>query len=289
MEKQRTKRRTIRGTQLGRLSAMAVLMQLQGCAYQPVTPDSGAMRQVSDDVQECRDMLGSRSADGSELNASSISLLNWNVRKKRARGWSTDFDTFADGADLVLFQEASIREETINEIDASRHWSFAPGYSTMREITGVMTLSGARPLTQCSFVHVEPWLRTPKATSITEYGLSGIDGTLVVVNVHAVNFSFGTGVYEQQFAEIRQVLEQHDGPIILSGDMNTWRGKRTKIVEELAASLQLVPVDFENDHRVRFFGSALDHIYVRGLRTLDASTEIVDTSDHNPMIAVLGL
>ncbi len=289
MEKQRLKRRTVLGTQLYWLSAMAVLMQLPGCAYQAVTPDSAASTGYSVDVRECRDMLGSRSADGSELDASGISLFNWNVRKKRSSGWRKDFDTYAEGADLILFQEASIREETIAEIDASRHWSFAPGYSRRGEVTGVMTLSGARPLTQCSFVYVEPWLRTPKATGITEYGLTGTNQTLVVVNVHAVNFSFGTGAFERQFAEIRQVLENHDGPVILSGDMNTWRGKRTQIVAELADSLQLVPVDFEDDHRVRVFGSALDHIYIRGLRTLDASTEVVETSDHNPMIALLGI
>jgi hypothetical protein len=42
------------------------------------------------------------------------------------------------------------------------------------------------------------------------------DQTLVVTNVHAVNFSFGTGAFEKQFEEIRQVLDDHDGPIILS-------------------------------------------------------------------------
>jgi len=211
------------------------------------------------------------------------------VRKTRAPRWRDDFDAYENGADLVLFQEASIREETIAEMDSSRHWSFAPGYSKRGEITGVMTLSGVKPLTQCSFMHAEPWLRTPKATSITEYGLTDTDQTLVVANVHAVNFSWGTGAFEQQFEEIRQVLENHDGPIILSGDMNTWRAKRTQIVSDLASSLELIAIEFERDHRVRFFGSALDHIYVRGLQTLDAGTSVVDTSDHNPMTAVLGM
>jgi endonuclease/exonuclease/phosphatase (EEP) superfamily protein YafD len=104
-----------------------------------------------------------------------------------------------------------------------------------------------------------------------------------------VNFSFGTGAFEKQFEEIRQVLDDHDGPIILSGDFNTWRGKRTQIVEDLATSLGLIAIDFEKDHRVRIFGNVLDHIYVRGLHTLDANTEVVDTSDHNPMTAVFGM
>ena len=289
MKIQRLTRRHSCGKKLGWLSAIAVSMLLSGCAHRPTMPDEGRLSQYSADVRDCRDKLDHRSANGSELDASSISVFNWNVQKKRAPGWRKDFDTYANGANLVLFQEASIREETISGIDASRHWSFAPGYSKLGEITGVMTMSGAQPLAQCSFVHVEPWLRTPKATSITEYGLTGTDETLLVANVHAVNFSFGIGTFKQQFAEIRHVLEHHDGPIILSGDMNTWSGKRTRIVADLAASLELVPVNFENDHRVRFLGSALDHIYIRGLRTLDANTEIVNTSDHNPMTVLLGI
>ena len=289
MKKQRLNCELKNGHQLWWLPAIAVLSQLSACAHRPVTTESGAAVQFSTEVSECRNLLSADTAHGAELDASRISLFNWNVHKKRAARWREDFDVYAGGADLVLFQEASIREETIAEIDSSLHWSFAAGYSKLGEITGVMTMSGIKPLTQCSFVHSEPWLRTPKATSITEYGLTDTDQTLVVANVHAVNFSFGTGAFEKQFEEIRQVLDNHDGPIILSGDLNTWRGKRTQIVDDLAISLGLVAIDFEKDYRVRIFGNALDHIYVRGLRTLDANTEVVDTSDHNPMTAVLGM
>ena len=278
-----------RARQLLWLPAIAVLLQLSGCTYQPVVPKASVPAVSSDEVLACRDLLGTSDSAVSRLDPSSISLINWNVRKKRARGWRQDFETHGKDADLVLFQEASIREEIIAEIDSSRHWSFAPGYSKRGEITGVMTMSDAEPLTQCSFAHVEPVLRTPKATSITEYALTGTDQTLVVVNVHAVNFSIGTATFETQFNEIGQVLDYHDGPIILSGDLNTWRQKLTRIIEDLATSLDLVAVDFETDHRVRVFGNALDHIYVRGLRTLTSGTEIVDTSDHNPLTAVLSL
>lgn len=289
MKKQRLNRGHASGGLLRWLPAVAIYVLLSACVHRPVASDGSAAMQFSTEVQECRNLLRGQSTVGAELNASRISLFNWNVGKKRAPRWREDFDIYASGADIVLFQEASIREDTIAEIDSSLHWSFAPGYSKLGEITGVMTLSGIKPLTQCSFVHSEPWLRTPKATSITEYGLTGTEQTLVVANVHAVNFSFGTGAFEKQFEEIRQVLDNHDGPIILSGDFNTWRAKRTQIVQDLAAALGLIAIDFENDHRVRFFGNALDHIYVRGFRALDADTEIVDTSDHNPMTAVLGI
>jgi endonuclease/exonuclease/phosphatase (EEP) superfamily protein YafD len=275
--------------QLRLLPAAAILMQLSACAHRPVIADISPALQFSTEVSVCRDMLAADSTTGAELDASNISLFNWNVHKTRERRWREDFDAFANNADLVLFQEASLREETIAEIDSSRHWSFAPGYRKWGEVTGVMTLSGVKPLTQCSFVHSEPWLRTPKATSVTQYGLTDTDQTLVVINVHAVNFSWGTGAYEKQFEQIRQVLENHEGPIILSGDLNTWRAKRVEIIEELATSLDLTAVAFENDNRVQVFGNTLDHIYIRGLHALDANTEIVDTSDHNPMTAVFGM
>lgn len=269
--------------------AIALGSALSACASQPKTLVAVPALQFSTEVSVCRDMLAAEAVSGAELDSSNISLFNWNVHKARERGWREDFDALAGNADLVLFQEASLREETIAEIDASRHWSFAPGYRKWGEVTGVMTLSNVKPLTQCSFVHSEPWLRTPKATGVTQYALTDTDQTLVVINVHAVNFSFGTAAFEKQFEEIRQVLENHDGPIILSGDLNTWRAKRAEIVRKLASSLELTAVAFENDHRVQFMGNTLDHIYIRGLHAINADTKIVNTSDHNPMTAVFGM
>ena len=266
-----------------------VVVQLAACSQQPVVALSRDEPLSMDDVSECRDLLVADAVSDDALDSSHIRLFNWNLQKSRAPGWRDDFDALAGSADLVLFQEASIREDTIDAIDSSLHWSFAPGYSTLGEITGVMTLSRPAPLSQCTFSASEPWLRTPKAASLTQYALSGSDETLVVVNVHAVNFTFGTDEYAAQFRQLGEVLAAHTGPIILSGDLNTWRGKRARIVADLAESLSLSPVGFDTDHRKRMFGKALDHIYVRGLQILDAETEIVSTSDHNPMIAEFGI
>lgn len=283
-------RNDLRAVNLRLVLAVLALSQLSACAHQAAADRPGRALHLSSGLGECRSMLTvvQTSADG-ELDASKISLFNWNVHKTRDVGWQDDYASIGSGADLILLQEASLREPTIGELDSTRHWTFAPGYRKWGEVTGVMTLSTVKPLAQCSFVHREPLLRTPKATSVMRFALEDTDLTLVVVNVHAVNFSFGLGAFKRQFEQIREVLEGHDGPIILSGDLNTWRKKRVKIVDELAASLEMTAVSFANDHRVRVFGNALDHIYVRGLQALDANTEVVDTSDHNPMSAVLSL
>ncbi|MEQ9561307.1 MAG: hypothetical protein RLN69_02210, partial [Woeseiaceae bacterium] len=113
------------------------------------------------------------------------------------------------------------------------------------------------------------------------------DETLLVVNIHAVNFSMGLGAFQGQFDQVRDVLETHDGPIILSGDFNTWRKKRTEFVDTLALDLGLVALEFPEDHRVTRFGRHLDHIYVRGLSSIESTTAVVDSSDHNPMSVTL--
>ena len=282
------------------LTLCAVAVLTSSCAHQyveqlsQVTANSQTFGIATEHgVAACRESLAEPKHNAeSELDASNIRLFSWNIQKERNQGLSDDLAARTSGKDLVLVQEASLRHDTVNDIDSSKHWSFAPGYLLDGEITGVMTMSSIKPLTQCSFVSMEPLLRSPKATSITEYGLSSTDQTLVVVNIHAVNFSMGTGAYRQQFDQVQEVLEAHDGPIILSGDFNTWRKKREQIVADLAETLGLHPIDFgglDDDRRVKVFGRVLDHIYVRGLSALDAATEDVETSDHNPMSATLSM
>ncbi len=241
-------------------------------------------------VDACRSSLRNSASDGvPALDPNRIRLVNWNVQKTNRPSWKDDYRVLARGRDLVLIQEASLREDTIGDMGVSKHWSFAPGYRTSDQISGVLTLSRIKPLTQCSFVTLEPVIRTPKATSITEYALTESDVTLVVVNVHAVNFSLGLGAFRAQFDQIADTLSEHRGPLILSGDFNTWRARRMQIVDMIAESLGLTPLEFEEDHRVRVLGRFLDHIYVRGLSAISADVSPVTTSDHNPMSATLSM
>jgi endonuclease/exonuclease/phosphatase (EEP) superfamily protein YafD len=85
------------------------------------------------------------------------------------------------------------------------------------------------------------------------------------------------------------VLNNHAGPILLSGDFNTWSGKRSETLNEMTDSLDLRKIDYDEDHRKRFLGQPLDHIYIRGLEVIEATTLKVDSSDHSPMSARLRL
>jgi endonuclease/exonuclease/phosphatase (EEP) superfamily protein YafD len=237
---------------------------------------------------ECRQRLADTFAsEGPELNPDNISLLSWNIKKGQRALWQDDFSELAAGKDLVLIQEAALQPDLTETLTDFFHWAFGPGYRTKQNLTGVMTFSNSVPMTHCNLTSWEPWLRTPKATTVTEYGLSGSDETLVVVNIHAVNFTFGVAEYESQISQVREVLADHSGPIILSGDFNTWRKKRLRILESMTDDLGLHALSFEDDHRTTVFGNRIDHIYVRGLTAEATATRQVTTSDHNPLSAEL--
>jgi len=281
------------------VAALAVALLSAACATSAVGParpvptqDRSALP-IDAAVAACRAAIGEATSGASDvrdgLDINSIRISNWNVHKKRSAAWKSDFDALSADAELVLLQEASLREETVVGLDATRHWSFAPGFRRGREITGVLTLSTVAPMTRCNFSAREPVFRTAKATGVTQYGLDGSDSTLVVVNLHAVNFSLGLGSYRRQFGQIRRALELHDGPVIVAGDFNTWRPARRRVVEQFADDLELAAIVFDQDSRVRFLGQPLDHIYVRGLTALGADTREVTTSDHNPMQVTLSL
>jgi len=274
-----------------RVAACCVMTAvLVGCASQSREDSSAAWAMstiAATQLDACRETIArNHQHPVSELDSGSIQLLNWNMQKVRHASAMDDLNALSSGTDLILIQEATLRKDLLAQ---AKFWSFAPGYRSGEEWTGVMTMSATAPLTRCNLTNIEPWLGTPKATSITEYALSGTDATLVVVNIHAVNFTFGIKEFREQLEQIPAILNEHSGPVILSGDFNTWRQKRLDIVSEVSDSLGLEAIEFEQDQRKLAFGNALDHVYVRGLSERDASTRVVSTSDHNPMMVSLSL
>ena len=81
-----------------------------------------------------------------------------------------------------------------------------------------------------------------------------------------------------------QLVSQHQGPLVLSGDFNSWNGYRMRIIRELIKEFGLVEVPFAEDHRLRFLSNPLDHVFVRGLNVLHATTEPTESSDHAPLL-----
>ena len=222
------------------------------------------------------------------LDPEHIHVVSWNIAKGRNRDWHADLQHLTHNADLALIQEAKL-EHAMHQVMPEGCWAFAPGFSRLNHTTGVLTIARAETIRQHAHHHREPITRLPKAALVTEYRLHNCTDTLKVANVHAINFTPGTGHFRRQLDAVIAALAEHSGPMILSGDFNTWRGKRLRILLELIATLDLLPLAFEQDHRLHAFGFALDHIFVRGMHSKKCAVNRVYSSDHNPISVVLSV
>ncbi len=248
---------------------------------------SVAMRE---EVSECsRQFLQPEPAGAPELNAARIDLLNWNIKKGEMPNWRADLELLGEDKHLVLIQEATRSMSSTEALPRGSIWSFAAGYVSRNHLTGVATASQIKPVSACRLTAYEPWSKTPKATSITKFALADSDLNLLVVNTHMINFAVGLKDYGYQLSAIREVLRGHDGPVIISGDFNTWRPGRHKLLRVFIADLDFDEITFKQDRRLQFFGSTLDHVFVAGISVLQAETHDVKSSDHNPMTLSLSI
>jgi endonuclease/exonuclease/phosphatase (EEP) superfamily protein YafD len=119
---------------------------------------------------------------------------------------------------------------------------------------------------------------------VTLYPMSNTDKSLMVVNIHSINFTLGTESFLKQLGKVEKILSQHNGPVIFSGDINTWSKKRMTILKDLSVRLGLKAVKFNNHNRTKIFGHNIDHIFYRQLTVTDAKVIKVTSSDHNPML-----
>lgn len=243
---------------------------------------------TADHADECEQALalGQQAQQDGGL-AATFSLLNWNVEKAKDPSLVSEFAELARLSDLIFLQEAVPLKKTQTVIEQSLFEAFVRGYVQDEVETGVLTLARTPHLVHCQLLATEPWLRTPKATSVTLYPLADSDDTLLTVNLHAVNFSFGVKAYQGQLNTAAELIRSHEGPVIFGGDLNTWSDKRQGVLDSLTDELELIPVPFSPDHRTTQFGKPLDHLFVRGLAWQSTKTKEVSTSDHNPLFATL--
>lgn len=219
----------------------------------------------------------------------SFEVLSWNIQKASNSGWAEDLATIAADSQLVFIQEASLQAGIPELANTPEYEVFAPGYKTDSLDTGVMTLGSTSPSSTCQLSAMEPWLGTPKATSVAAYELDGRSERLLTINLHAVNFALGLKSFEQQLLSVAGVMGAHQGPIIFAGDLNTWSEARQQRVDDYMQEYGLSPVAFEPDLRTSAFGNPLDHIYVRGLRIARSSVIPMQSSDHNALRVQLEL
>ncbi|WP_165312076.1 endonuclease/exonuclease/phosphatase family protein [Vibrio ziniensis] len=219
-----------------------------------------------------------------------LGLLVWNIYKQNRSTWNSELTRLSKDAQLLLMQEASLNTDF-------KTWIFKQGwegnqvnaFKVMGESAGVINLARSTPNLACGYTEMEPWLRLPKSGIYAQYPLSN-GQVLAVVNLHAVNFTYGTNEYQLQLQVLANELSKHVGPIIVAGDFNSWSEARVKVMKQVLTSLGLTEARFSPDNRVRFVtGLPLDHVFYRGLDLKSAKAPISDASDHNPLLLSFSL
>ncbi|MGB5625209.1 MAG: endonuclease/exonuclease/phosphatase family protein [Woeseiaceae bacterium] len=265
------------------LAAATWALLLAGCALNASTPERQGLA-LMDETSACAERLvGDSGGASSQLDALNFGIVNWNIQKGKDPEWVHQLTESDNDADLFILQEAVAHSEDWDALAADHFRSFSEGFGFGSSVSGVMTLSTTRPLAECELVSLEPWFGTRKATLVTEYALTTTEQTLLVVNIHGINFTFGVSDLKEQLLKALAVIAEHQGPVLFSGDFNTWHGRRAGLLDEVLGRVGLTPLEFRSDYRKRFLGWPLDHIFVRGLDSIHATTREFDSSDHNPM------
>jgi len=218
------------------------------------------------------------------LDTENISILNWNIYKGNRENWDEDFQRFAAERDIIILQEAPLNERLQEMLDEqSLHWTLNSAFAINGKEVGVLTASKVKSLESCGLRQAEPLIRLPKTTLISMYQLSGTAKTLLVANIHSINFTLGKNSYKNQIKSLQDILHRHDGPLIVAGDFNSWSKGRKKIMAEMVNALELLPLTCKTTNRCTIFGCTVDHIFYRGLEPVIHETHLVSSSDHNPI------
>jgi endonuclease/exonuclease/phosphatase (EEP) superfamily protein YafD len=228
------------------------------------------------------------STDGSRtefLDPSEINLLIWNTHKGQDNGWLEEFAELSADQDLLLLQEAFLKDELRDLLlRETLSWNLATTFMKDRIETGVMTASHVTPASACVQRTMEPLLSLPKSTLISRFRIEGSADTLLVGNIHAVNFTMGTEAFRSQLDRLASILDEHDGPAIVAGDFNDWSHSRSEILDETLVETGLLrKVTFDGKGPRTVLGRTVDHVYYRGLTVVAGRVLESDTSDHNPI------
>ena len=218
----------------------------------------------------------------------SFSIFVWNVHKenhsplfeKKLKKLLLD-----NPSDFLLFQEFKYSKSSFTLKDYA--YVLASNIETKRHLYGVLTAGKtAFENINCNLTkNREMLIATHKSFIISQHLLAN-QKTLCLVNIHAINF-VSLKSFAQELGEIKRILLNYEGPMIVVGDFNNWSDKRVEVLEAFQRELTLTKAEPSMSHHIKhIFYKPLDHIFYRELNLLQA--EAIDTkkiSDHNPIYA----
>jgi endonuclease/exonuclease/phosphatase (EEP) superfamily protein YafD len=224
------------------------------------------------------------------LNSNSISLLNWNAYKGSGKNWAADFEQLSQAKDIITLQEARLDDHLHQTLDTLKlYWNLTTAFLYNNLNVGVLTAARVPPISRCSIYSKEPIIQLPKTLIVNLYPLSDSEHQLLVANIHSINFTFGTNKYKEQITALQRVIQQHNGPVIVAGDFNSWSDRRMQIITQFKNDLSLSSLPYQDHNRTQIFGNAIDHIFYRDLSPTNIETPEVNSSDHNPIIVTFQL
>lgn len=219
-----------------------------------------------------------------------LNVLCWNVQKFQNSLSYHDIHRVIPEIDVLILQESmmhSTAEQFFNENLTGLETFGAISFKTREDgHTGVSTSARIQAVSTLPIrsIETEPILNTPKMILITEYKIKDSAQTLMVANIHGLNF-VPNWKFASQLSQLEAKLSKHIGPILLAGDFNTHNWLRTEMLDQFAGRLKLNYVDMPNSKDLFIL---LDHILVRGLRSHDSGMlRRVTSSDHFPLWAEL--
>lgn len=245
-------------------------------------PLLAATRAQHADLEACRAAIASVEAKRLE-EPDVLRVASWNVMKYRRAEAGAMVASLASSADILALQEGL--RNVVVDAPQLRHRHFAEGYLRKNEQSGVELRSRFPATLTCNLRFREPWLRTPKAVLAAYYGL-GKEG-LLVVTLHAINFTFWISDVRAQFEAVGVLLNAHGGPAIVMGDFNNWNGYRQAVIASFAERHGLRVASFDPDLRSRHLGVPVDGLLQRGFEPLYTEAVPTGASDHHPIVAVL--
>ncbi|MGL1892048.1 MAG: endonuclease/exonuclease/phosphatase family protein [Spirochaetaceae bacterium] len=231
--------------------------------------------------------------------SNTIKLLNWNIQKRNSHNkWQDEFKNLIEEYEpsIILLQECQFKKGLEYLLNFEHYgFVFAPNFIDLfkNHHSGVLSAS----LSNYNSVNVihshayEPFIKIPKIFLSTTYSID--NKTLLVINIHAINF-VGFWKFISQVQQLESTIKSFSGPVILSGDFNTWNKKRTKILDIILTNIGLKKVNFPLEHQKHvkkfMFIHPLDHIYYRNLK-VEKEPYVLKTknSDHNPLIVTFKL
>lgn len=230
--------------------------------------------------------FGPRQKADSLETKSPLRILVWNVHKIDDEKLYNDYKMIVDNTPLVLFQEMVSAPQIVDSLvntNTAFGWSMVKTWRRPQgDYTGVATGSRIAPLQQVPLVSAvtEPITNTPKSALLSYYTLKGQTHSLLVVNVHAINF-VTLPTYVEYLKQVYAAVESHQGPMILAGDFNTWSPGRLRNVFGMAKRLGLWQIPLPENHKML----NLDHVFVRGLNTIKIyDLHRINSSDHVPLL-----